>query len=567
MNSKGLKERLTYYKKIYRVYLRFLIFLKPYWRAGVIAGVLMLLTALLQLPTPLLTRYLIDEIVPAKDLARLNLFSVLLITLVMVLNFLSYFEQKVLIIYRNRVQSDIRQRLFSKLFCLRYDFFEKEKIGYWHSRIDNDVSRLQQLFLETFLDIGMNLLTFVVGAGLLLYLNFRLALISFLLLPAFIITFHVFSRRMNEYSLKNQEAWARQRGDSVEYLKQNLLVRTFGKVERCLQLFKKSLAAAIDSSQRMELYGAISSIVIGLVAAIIPLFILWYGVRQIILGQFSLGGFIAFNSCIGYLYNPVRRLVNLNIDIHSAVAAAERVFKIIDYEEENFLFGKEELERFEELAFKEVSFSYENGERGIEQISFELKKNESMVIVGETGSGKSTILKLILGLYRLNSGEIVINGRSITDYSLPGLRKRIGYVEQEAELFSGSVLENITFFEEDYDRDFLNQIISVCELREVISRFPQGLETNILESGEGISGGERQRIALARALYRQPQLLLLDEASSALDVETERKIFENLLGLSWKPALIVVTHRLQLVDYFQKLMRLEQKRAGLQEKR
>jgi len=555
-----MRERFQYYRKVYRIYLRFLTFLKPYWKIGLVAGALMLLTALLQLPTPLLTKYLIDEIVPTKDIWRLNLFAAILIGLVLSLNLLSYYEQKLLIVYRNKIEQDIRETLFLKLLRVRFDFFEKEKIGYWQSRIDNDVSRLRELFLETFLDICMNVLTFVVGAGLLLYLNYRLALISFLLLPAFIITFHTFSRRMNEYSLKNQEAWAKQRGDCVEYLRQNIVVRASGKVIRCLELFKRSLREAIKSSQRLELYGVLSSVIIGLVAAVIPLFILWYGVRQIIFEQFTLGGFIAFNSCIGYLYNPIRSLVSLNIDIHSAVAAAERVFEIIDQKEEGCSFGYKKLERFCSLQLSDVNFRYKDDERGVERISFELKKGEHLAIIGETGSGKSTILKLLIGLYPVEKGEILINGEKISHYDLESLRQKIGYVEQEAELFSGTIVENITFFEEKYDPDFLNEILQSCDLENAIKRFKQGLKTNILESGEGISGGERQRIALARALFRKPELLLLDEVSSALDVETEKKVFHNLFKLSWQPALIVVTHRLQILSFFPKVLRLEKGR-------
>ncbi len=516
----------------------------------------MLFSALLQLPTPLLTRYLIDVIVPAGDLLLLNLFSLVLIGLIVLLNFISYTQRRFLIVYRNKVDQNLREKVFSKFFTFNFQLFEKERIGYWESRLDNDVNRVQRLFYETALDIIINFLTFIVGVGLLLYLNYRLALISFILLPVFIITFHLFSRKIHHLSQENQEAWAQLNGRSVEYLGQNLPVRVFGRVKRVLELYQKVLSAAIQKAQKLELYSEVSSIVIGLVAAVIPLFVLWYGMREIIIGSFTLGGFIAFNSCIGYLYNPVRSLVGLNIDIHSAVASAERIFEIMDGPDEDVQFGDIELKEINQIEFSKVSFDYDERGRGIRDVSFVLNRSEKIRISGLTGSGKSTILKLLIGLYRVTDGKILINGQNIYEYRLESLRQRIGYVGQEAELLSGTIEENIVFFEKNVDVALLDEVVTICELKSIEGRFINGFKTDLLEGGEGISGGERQRIALARALYRRPDLLLLDESSSALDIKTEQKIFEKLMRLSWKPAIIFVTHRQQNEKYFDKVLEI-----------
>lgn len=516
----------------------------------------MLLVSLLQLPTPLLTRYLIDNILPAKDLYRLNIFTFLLVIIILLKAVITYFQRYISIVYRNKVDISLRASLFSKLFLIPYKSIEKERVGYWESRISGDIGMTQSLFLETFFEIAMNIFTFTVGIGLLIYLNFQLTIIAIITLPIYALIYHAFSRKMNAYTIKHQEQWAIHNGKNVEYLSQNLLIRTFGKLSNCLRLYLNSLGEAIEISKRFMLFNAYSSIIVNLISSIMPLIVIWYGIRQIILGDFTLGSFIAYNIGIGYLYGPISNFVNINIDINAASAAAERIFSILDQGEESTYFGSEKLHSINSLKFKNVSFLYGKEKRGIVDISFDIERAKSIAVIGETGTGKSTILKLISGTYIAERGYILINDKNIMKYDLDSLRKRIGYVSQEPELLSGSILNNITFFEDITDSEFIDKLLDICILRETISRLDNGLYSEVQECGKDLSGGEKQRIAIARALYRAPDLLLLDEISSALDPVTEKKLLINIFSLDWKPAIIMVTHRHDNLRLFDNILEL-----------
>ena len=447
---------MSYYRKAWGIYKRFLKFLKPYWAVGVIVGILMIFSALLQLPAPLLTKYLIDKIVPQKNLYMLNILCLLLVGIILTNNLLSYFYQLMLIKYRINVERDIRNKLIDRVFRGVVSFFEKHQTGYLLSRVDSDVDAVGHLFIETILDIVMDFLTFVVGVCLLFYLNVKLAIVSVLSLPVFVFSFHFFSKKMNELTMQKQEKWARFRGVITEILSEVKTLKLFGKKKFAFERTGKSLEEALESDKKLEIYSTISGIAIGITGVLLPLFVLWYGVRDIILGNFTVGGFIAFNSCIGYLYNPVRNFVSLNLDIHSSIAAAERIFEIIDLKDESEYFGEKELGKINSLEFRDVSFFYPDREEksGIESVSFKVKKGERIAIVGETGSGKSTIVRLIVGFNIPQRGEILINGENYLNFRLEDIRKNIAVIPQEPPLLSGTILENIVFFDRDYNPDF-----------------------------------------------------------------------------------------------------------------
>ncbi len=551
-------HRCDYYKKSFQVYRRFLGFLKPYWKVGTLAGLLMIFSALLQIPIPLLTKYLIDTIVPAGDLVKLNLFALFLVGVVIIKNIIDYFESYLLIDYRMKLEEDIRASLFHKILTARLNLLEKHKAGYLESRTGNDVDSAGSLFMETLLGLVIDFLTFIVGTGLCFYLNVELAIVSLVSLPVFIISFHVFSKKMNLLSTERQEKWAILKGSSIEFISQDKTIKAFNRIADIFRVFKHSLKEALLANKKLQLYNVISSIAVGITGVILPLFVLWYGVRQIILGQFTLGGFIAFNSCIAYLYEPVKNFVSLNINIHAALAAAERIFEVLDYEEEKLSFGNKNIGKIEKIEIDKVTFFYPGDEkRGVENISLSLEKGKTIAITGATGKGKSTIARLLLGFDIPSAGDILINNENYLHFDLDSLRRRIGYVPQEPPLFSGSILDNILFFSRNEDAMFIEEITGWAVLDDMIRRLPKGMKTSVLESGAGLSGGEKQRIAIARALMRRPDILILDEATSAIDPETEARLIPNLLSLPWSPGILMISHRYTHLDKFDEILDLK----------
>ena len=532
--------------------------MKPYWRVGVGVGLLMVLSALLQLPAPLLTKYLIDKILPSHSFAMLNWLALTLVGILLINNFVSYLYKIMLIDYRVRIERDIRLSLFQKIVFGKIKMFEEMKIGYLQSRVDSDVDAVGHLFLETILDLSLNALTFAVGVGLLFYLNSHLAIVALLSLPAFIFSFHAFSRKMNELSQTRQETWAQFRGTLIEFISSIKTLKAFCVEKMALNRYSNRVGIALDSDKQLETYNIVASILIGLTSVLLPLFVLWYGVRQIMLEQFTLGGFIAFNSCIGYLYNPVRSVVTLNLDIHSALAAARRIFQILDAPSEFHMFGSKCLEKIDSVEFKDICYYYtENKNRtGLSSVSFAVRRGEKIAIVGETGSGKTTISRLLMGFDLPSSGIIYINDTNHREFHLTHLRNRIALVPQEPPLMSGTILDNISFFDHKPDISLVNQIVDWCQLKTTLARFPNGLLTNVFESGSGISGGEKQRIAIARALYKRTDIIVFDESTSALDTKTEQNLFESLADLPWTPGIIWITHGKNFLNKMSQIIQL-----------
>ncbi len=523
----------------------------------------MVLSALLQLPAPLLTKYLIDKILPSHNFFMLNWLTLILVAILLLNNGISYLYKVMLINYRVKVERDIRLSLFQRVVFGRIRMFEEMKIGYLQSRVDNDVDAAGQLFLESILDLALDAMTFIVGVGLLFYLNYRLAIVALLSLPLFIFSFYAFSRTMNELSRDRQEKWALFRGVLVEFISAIKTVKLFGGEKVVSDRYSSSVEDALESDRRLGKYNIVAGIFIGLTGVLLPLFVLWYGVRQIMLGQFTLGGFIAFNSCIGYLYNPVRNFVTLNLDIHSSLAAAERIFQIMDVPAESGMFGLEPLKEIRSIEIGDVSYHYNDGENrtGLSTVGFSVTRGERIAIVGETGSGKTTISRLLMGFDVPSSGTILLNGTNYQKFRLDQIRKKMSLVPQEPPLLSGNILDNITFFDPEPDKQFVDQLVKWCELESTLSRFPDGLLTNVQEAGIGISGGEKQRIAIARALYTKADLIIFDEATSALDMETENRIFNNLIELPWNPGIIWITHRRGFLEKMNHIVTLDTGKA------
>lgn len=548
---------MSYYRESIRSYVRFLRFLAPYRGIGLLAGALMLLSSGLQLPMPLLMRYLIDVVVPARNLTYLSRLIFLLIGILLLSQVLIYLEKRLLVTYKNHVQRDLRTSLFKKLLTTRQSTLERETIGYFQARVDSDVDAISSLLMDTLLGAVVDILTLAVGVSLLFYFNAELALVGIMSLPAFILCYHLFSKRIHALAAKRQDSWARLRGTQVELAGQARVIKSFNRSNVILSLFATKLGQAIESDRILALTNVVATIAIGLTGAVLPFFILWYGIRQIILGGFTLGGFVAFNSCVGFLYGPVQNLAATNIAIQAALASAQRIFEILSYEEDDASFGTISLHEIQSVRLQEVSYVYDREEkRGLENVSLSLERGNVMAVVGATGGGKSTLGQLLVGLRVPTSGRILFNSVDYTQYDLAAIRTRIGYVPQEPDLLSGSIRDNITFFETSTDRALLDSVVAWCVLEQTIRRCAKRLDTHVLEAGGGLSGGEKQRIAIARALYRKPDLLILDESTSALDIETEKELMPHLLHLPWRPAVLLITHRRSFLHSVDKVLSL-----------
>ncbi len=533
----------------WQVYRKLLPFLRPHGGAAVGAAVFMLLGALLQLPAPLLTRYLFDRVLPSGNVRLLTGLVLVLVGLLIVGSSVSLLQTHFLLKCRYGVERAMRHAALARCLGSRWDVGDGRASGYLLSRLDDDIAQIQHLLLDPLLALLLQGLTLTAGVVLLFHLHARMAWVALGSLPLFWLVLTGFSRRIQAWVALRQERWAQFRGRLQEGLAQvpslqaNLLQQAF------LHRVDGACGEALRTSRRTELIQTLASTLVGLTGAALPVFVLWYGIREILLGRFTVGGFMAFNTSVGYLFGPARALAALRLDLQAARASAERVLEMLELPEASADYGTQPLKVFSSLEVRDLAFQYEDG-RGLAPISFRLERGTSLAVVGETGCGKSTLVKLLLGLRVPERGRVYVNGQDVRDWSLESLRAQIGYVPQDPELFEGSLLENLSRFEAAPDRAWVDELLRWCALKEVVERFPRGLDTNVREAGRGLSGGEKQRVALARALYGRPGLLILDEATSAMDPGTEDRVLSELSNLPWKPALLFVTHRHQLLTRF-----------------
>uniref|UniRef100_A0A7C4Y6N5 ABC transporter ATP-binding protein n=1 Tax=candidate division WOR-3 bacterium TaxID=2052148 RepID=A0A7C4Y6N5_UNCW3 len=538
---------------------RFLRFLRPYWYKGLFAFLFMLLSVCLQLPMPFLTKFLIDNVIGTKSFRLLNIIGFVLIGVLFLQAFSIFIQRYLLSTFRGKVVFDLRMALFNHTERLRVSFFHNTETGYLMSRLNDDVNSIQGLLADTIVSFIQNILTFIVGICATLYLHPKLAIISFLILPFYALSIWVFNKRIRRMSYEVRESFAKVNKDLQELLSGIMVIKAFTGERYGSLRFIRSLKEGIRKSVRFDILGTIFSITSIIISSAGPIVLIWYGCSEIMRGRLSVGGLIAFNSFLRYLFGPTQALMDINLSIQSSLVSVRRIFEILDKEVEEKDKGIELKDIKGEIEFKDVSFSY-NDKPVLRNISFKVEPCEKIGIVGETGVGKSTIASLLLRFYEPLRGRIMIDGIDIREIKIGSLRGNIGYVSQDIFLFSDTIRENIRFGRRDAGDEEIEEAVRIAGLDRLIKRLPKGYDTEIGERGVRLSGGERQRIALARAILKDPKILILDEATSNLDRKTEGMILRRMKEISNDKTLIIIAHRLSTIRDVDRVIRLEKGR-------
>ena len=533
-------------KSTFNTIFRFLRFLKPYWKKGVIAFFFMLLSVGLQLPMPFLTKYLIDKVLVLKSFRILNIIGLVLVGVLLVRAASAFLERYLLTTFRGRVLFDIRLKLFEHIQKLSLSFFHKKETGYLMSRVSGDVNAVQGLLADTLVSFGQSTLTFIAGIACTIYIHPKLAVICFAILPLYLLSLQVFNKRIRGMSHGVRESYAMVQKDLQELLSGISVIKAFtGETRSTLRLLH-SVKNAIRKEVRLDITATLASISSVIISSAGPIVLIWYGCGEIMRGSLTIGGLIAFNSFIRYLFGPTRTLFNLNIGIQRSLAAVERIFEIMDIAPERE--GRNDIKiKDGGVIFENVSFSYNEKEKVLEDISFEVSPGEIVAIVGRSGVGKTTLVSLIPRFYEPEKGRILIDGEDIKNANLKKLRKHIGIVAQETFLFSDTIKENIKFGNSQASDGEVEEAARLSYSDNFIRNLPDGYETKVGERGVNLSGGERQRISIARAILKNPRILILDEASSNLDSTSEKKIQRALEPLMKKRTTFVIAHRLSTI--------------------
>jgi len=536
-------------------------FIGRHWRKGAVGVLLIMVSSFLGIPQPLIMRYLVDDVILSRQLGLLAVAILLLAGILLAEKLTGLLQQFYFARFEQEVTLDIQQDVFSHVLRFPKAFFDEKQTGYLMSRLSSDVEGLRWFFSSTIVYIISNILRFAGGVVLLFYLEWRLALGVLLIIPGLVLCIRYFSKKVHVLSHQDME----QQGNVTSQLQESLssvsLIKAFSTEARTVKRFMTQLTESFQISLEQTTVSSVASLVINSMPGVAKLTVLALGAYWVIQGHWSLGSLLAFIAYLAYVFGPAQFLASANLQLQNARAALERVSALYDIIPEENVGAGEKTERLRgEIEFDNVSFSYDEREPVLNNISFRIQPGERIAIVGPSGVGKTTLLSLILRFYKPSAGEIYFDGRPAEHYELASLRKRIGYVSQSALLLSGSIRENLRYGNPEARDEEIVRAATVADIHDFIESLAEGYETEIGEKGVKLSEGQKQRLSLARAIVKDPDILVLDEPTSALDSQTEKTIFQSLPSYIDGKTLFVVAHRLSTIMNSDRILLLDQNR-------
>ena len=584
--------------------LRVLAYARGYWWH--IAGMLVtiLLTTGLSLLTPLIFRNMIDVVIPAKDVTRLVWLGVALLAIPALTGVVNVFQSRFNASVGEGVIYDLRSALFSRLQRMSLRFFTNTKSGELMSRLNNDVVGAQNAISNTIVNIVTNLIEAIALLAVMLTMQWQLTLISILILPLFIIAAQRLGNVLRDIARQAMETNAQMNAHMNETLNIGgaLLVKLFGRTREEENRFRQRAASVRDIGIRRAVVGSSFFVIFGLITAVGTALVYGLGGWYVIAGAFTVGTIVAFGSYLGQLYSALQGLAGAPVEFSTSMVSFERVFEVIDLPQD--IIEKENAMSLRdvrgELEFEDVSFDYHidpskllkdvkrygrhedvgavlsltdkvdksNGKKkddeaastsgeadstsqarevALERISFVAHPGQLIALVGPSGAGKTTTTYLIPRLYDPTDGVIRIDGHDLRDVTLESLSSAIGMVTQETYLFHDTIRTNLTYAKIDATQSEIESAARAANIHNFIMDLPDGYDTIVGERGYRLSGGEKQRIALARVILKDPRILVLDEATSHLDSESESLIQEALKRVMAGRTSIVIAHRLSTI--------------------
>ncbi|WP_435170478.1 ABC transporter ATP-binding protein [Paenibacillus glycanilyticus] len=523
----------------------------PYWKQTVVVLFILLLSSGLGLLPPIFIQHIVDEALPNKDM-RLLLELVLISLAATVASGLLGVLQSYLNSYISQnIVYDMKNQMYRHLQKMPMQFYSNVKQGEVITRMTSDISGIQGVFNSTVVNFASNLFILATTLGTLFVMNWKLAILGMIVVPLFLFPTRKMGRVRWKIAKETQEKMSEQNHIIQETLSISgyLLMKLFTKERKEYEGFKAVNAESTRLQIRESMAGRWFMMLLSTFTTIGPMLIYLYGGYLYIQGEISVGEIISFVALLGRIYGPFGQMTNLYVDINRSIALFERIFDYFDMEP--VIVNKPEALPADisgqNIVFEDVSFAYQKDKPALRKISFTAESGTMTALVGPSGAGKTTITNLLPRLYERSSGRIRIGGADIKDMTLESLRSQIGLVTQDSYLFNGTIRENLMYANDEASEEEMREACKAAYIHDFIMELPDGYDTVVGNRGMKLSGGEKQRISIARVLLKDPAIIILDEATSSLDTVSEYYIQKAMSVLLQNKTSIVIAHRLSTI--------------------
>lgn len=492
--------------------------------------------------------YLLNDHQPRMTAIHINM--LILIGLYVLWTVVTYYRSYIADQASQRLIFDLRQDLWGHLQRMWIGYYEKRQVGSISSRLLTDTALAQNLVGAAVTNTIMDLSTLLVITILIFSMNWKLAVVSILVLPAYVFFNKFFKRQILSTSKQAQQKMEKIAGDVTEKLGGISIIQSYTLEKAEEHNFFRENRDYLRYRLANSRYNALAQSVIGFLTSVAPVLVIWSGAYLVIRQQMTVGELTAFYVYLGMFYGPLNRLTDLNIMIANSQSAIERIYDVFSTSPEvvDLPSARPVIQIGGKITFVNVNFGYNPSVPVLKGINIDIPKGSTHALVGPSGSGKSTFVKLIPRFYNIDEGRIEIDGVDIRELQVKSLRKKIAMVPQEAILFSGTIFENIQMGKPEADYDEVEEAARSANAHEFILSLPMGYQTQIVEAGLNLSGGQKQRLSLARAFLKNAPILILDEATSALDSRSENLIQEALERLMKNRTTLIIAHRLSTIQ-------------------
>ncbi len=540
---------------------RLMSYAGPYRSQFIWSAILSVVLAFLGPFRPYLVELTVDEYIFREDYRGLVIITIVSFLVLVVESFARYRFIYLTNWLGQHAVKNLRMKVFRHTLGLRLSYFDKTAVGTSTTRTINDLETINNVFTQGIIQIIADLLTIVFVISFMFYSNWRMALISIVSFPLILYATYVFKEGIKSTFQKVRTQVALLNAFLQERITGMKVVQVFTAEEREYEKFRRINNEHRKANIRSVWYYSIFFPVVEIITALALALMVWYGTQNVVRGLATVGQITAFILYLNMLFRPLRMLADKFNTLQMGFVAAERVFQVLDNKDSVDNDGTIEPSRFKgHIRFNGVWMAYRDDDWVLQDVNFTLEPGETLAIVGATGAGKSSIINTLNRFYDIREGVIEVDGTSIREYTLEGLRKQIGMVQQDVFLFSGTILENITLHNTHITREEVIRSAKMLGAHEFIMRLPGNYDYKVMERGATLSLGQRQLISFIRALVFDPSILILDEATSSVDVETEQVIQHAIENLIAQRTSIVIAHRLSTIQHADKIILMERGR-------